>query len=56
VHEIRNQHPNGRILRRKVAWLLGKWVSKVYTLHMRCCICADVVQFCVAILSPAFKL
>ncbi|CAK9199162.1 unnamed protein product [Sphagnum jensenii] len=29
VHEIRNQHPNGRILRRKVAWLLGKWVSKI---------------------------
>lgn len=24
-----NLHPNGRILRRRVAWLLGKWVNKV---------------------------
>lgn len=29
-----NLHPNGRILRRRVAWLLGKWVNKVRC-HMR---------------------
>ena len=29
VHEMGNHHPNGRILRRRVAWLLGKWVNKV---------------------------
>ncbi|KAJ7540520.1 hypothetical protein O6H91_10G020100 [Diphasiastrum complanatum] len=27
--EILNQHPNSRILRRRVAWLLGQWVSKI---------------------------
>lgn len=29
VHEISNLHPNGRILRRRVVWLLGKWVNKI---------------------------
>lgn len=29
VHEMSNLHPNGRILRRRIAWLLGKWVNKV---------------------------
>jgi hypothetical protein len=29
VHEMSNLHPNGRILRRKVAWLVGKWVNKI---------------------------
>lgn len=28
--ELANVHPNNRILRRKVAWLLGQWVSKVH--------------------------
>eukprot|EP00850_Spirogloea_muscicola_P008802 SM000048S16514 [mRNA] locus=s48:162009:170563:+ [translate_table: standard] len=27
--ELANRHANGRILRRRVAWLLGQWVSKV---------------------------
>lgn len=27
--EIANRHPNGRILRRRCAWLIGQWVSKV---------------------------
>lgn len=29
VLELANRHPNGRILRRRVAWLLGQWVSKI---------------------------
>eukprot|EP00249_Psilotum_nudum_P007668 c20733_g1_i1 orf=1506-4013(-) len=32
--EVQNRHPNGRILRRRVAWLLGQWVSKI-TREMR---------------------
>lgn len=29
AQELHNRHPNGRILRRRVAWLVGQWVSKV---------------------------
>ncbi|KAH7441944.1 hypothetical protein KP509_03G063300 [Ceratopteris richardii] len=27
--ELRNRHSNGRILRRRIAWLLGQWVNKI---------------------------
>ncbi|MCO5560305.1 hypothetical protein L7F22_013917 [Adiantum nelumboides] len=29
VQELRNRHSNARILRRRVAWLLGQWVNKI---------------------------
>ncbi|CAM6098378.1 unnamed protein product [Calypogeia fissa] len=29
AQELQNRHPNGRILRRRVAWLVGQWVSKI---------------------------
>ncbi|CAN6439546.1 unnamed protein product [Victoria cruziana] len=29
AHELSNNHPNQRIIHRKVAWILGKWVSEV---------------------------
>ncbi|KAL2621919.1 hypothetical protein R1flu_002124 [Riccia fluitans] len=29
AQELHNRHPNGRILRRRVAWLVGQWVSKI---------------------------
>lgn len=29
AQDISNRQPNGRILRRRVAWLLGQWVSKI---------------------------
>ncbi|EFJ16027.1 hypothetical protein SELMODRAFT_268640 [Selaginella moellendorffii] len=29
VKELRNLHPNNRLLRRRIAWLVGQWVSKI---------------------------
>lgn len=29
AQELKNRHSNARILRRRVAWLLGQWVSKI---------------------------
>jgi hypothetical protein len=30
--EVSNHHPNMRIIRRKIALLLGQWISEVYFL------------------------